>query len=71
MPAFCATKTLQAEYLKETGRGFREWQGLLLSVQHPSKTAALVFIQQHGLSKAKAEFLLGSVESFMEFSKSK
>jgi hypothetical protein len=67
MSSSCIAKTLQAQFLKETGRDFYEWQRLLLSVQHQSQSAALVFIQQHGLPKSRAEFLLMSTVSRMEF----
>jgi hypothetical protein len=68
MSALCAVKNIQAEFLKETGRNFSEWQQLLLSVQHETAAAALAFIQQQGLPKTRAEFLLMSSVSKMEFS---
>jgi hypothetical protein len=71
MSAICAANTLQGQFLKETGRDFFEWQRLLLSVQHETQTDALVFIQQQGLPKSRAEFLLLSTVSRMEFSAEK
>ena len=63
----CVAKTLQGQFLKETGRDFFEWQRILLSVQHETQATALAFLQQQGLPKNKAEFILLSTISGMEF----
>lgn len=58
MSASCSMITIRAQFLKETGRDFHEWQSMLLSMKHENQVSAIGFLMMHGLSKSKAEFLV-------------
>lgn len=67
MSSACMVRNSQAEYLKETGIDFFEWQRVLLSSEHENEDAALDYLIRRGLSRSRAAFILWTSSSLLHF----